>query len=450
MRNAASGIARHANWIMKNHGMSEEDVSDDETIDVVEDVNVGIHDDYREMKPPARRPFPPVDRLDVPQSEQETLEGQQEASDFRPMSLLGEENARHIVKPFCIASANIIREENFLELPFGRYADQIKRRTITTNGGVYCTLSADGTETSKIGSTKNFRRLLQHYQDGYGIDESRFFIIVDFTNTDESVDERMNETYKAMISHLSYSEELDPFQRFLVDALVQRGGDQFGMKETAFLQMIEIGLKYQFCLAVVAELILFSPYHVAKLYLDNSTEAERLMQHLTVIQSKIGNGQIIIPLQAICSWMSGVKNLSSKIVKTNCILGEQFQDQYVDTLPFPPVANPSTVDEMFDTSKYTVGQKEEARVCVASDARSSISHETRWQRGLAVAVLCNVGSLARGEPVLSPKDRFFNPVHAMVAFYIIITGTMVDLSKRLPFIGISLLMRLPTLSCKMN
>ncbi|KAG7338934.1 hypothetical protein IV203_002663 [Nitzschia inconspicua] len=61
-------------------------------------------------------------------------------------------------------------------------------------------------------------------------------------------------------------------------------------------------------------------------------------------------------------------------------------------------------------------------VCVASDARRCISHELRWQRGRAVATLCNFGRLARGESILSPKDRFFNPIHAMLAFYIILNG----------------------------
>ncbi|KAG7367010.1 hypothetical protein IV203_029680 [Nitzschia inconspicua] len=59
-------------------------------------------------------------------------------------------------------------------------------------------------------------------------------------------------------------------------------------------------------------------------------------------------------------------------------------------------------------------------VCVASDARRYLSHELRWKRGIAVATLSNFGRLVRGERVLSPKDRFCNPIHAMLAFYIII------------------------------
>ncbi|KAG7352974.1 hypothetical protein IV203_009022 [Nitzschia inconspicua] len=251
-----------------------------------------------------------------------------------------------------------------------------------------------------------------------------------------------------------------------------------------------------FGLVVVSEFILFSPGEAQKLYNVASTEAERMMQYLTVLQSKIGNGQNIT-MQALSSWMSGVKYLSSNVVISKFVLGEQFQDQYIDTLPFPPVANPTTVDEMFDTSKYTDQDKENGRtvlfqtltdfllkdhgilfvdsnklildndpncrisahtiltehfqliytetfldgeivlylderqfhavilhkpVCVASDSRRFISDSLRWKRGIAVATMCNVGRLVRGEPVLSPEDRFSNPIHAMLAFYIIIHG----------------------------
>ncbi|KAG7338379.1 hypothetical protein IV203_009244 [Nitzschia inconspicua] len=195
--------------------------------------------------------------------------------------------------------------------------------------------------------------------------------------------------------------------------------------------------------------------------------------------------------------MSGVKHLSSKVVTSKCILGEQFQDQFIDTLPFPPVENPRNMEECFDKSKYSNAQKENGRrilfqtltdflktsygvlfmdtnklildddpncrrsahdiltedfqliyterfldgeivlylderqfhtvllhkpVCVASDSRRFISDSLRWKRGITVSTLCNVGRLVRGEPVLSPNVRFCNPIHAMLAFHIVLHG----------------------------
>ncbi|KAG7352975.1 hypothetical protein IV203_009023 [Nitzschia inconspicua] len=349
---------------------------------------------------------------------------------------------------------------------------------------------------SKIGSTKNFQKRYQFYREQWDIEEWQFFIMVDFSNTNERVDQRMNELYTAMIQALIEADKLDPFQKYLFHTLMERGGDRLGPKETSWLQMIEIGLQHEFGLPAVSDFVMYDPRVAQGLYNTANTQAIHLMQHLSVLSSKVQNGETV-PLQALSSWMSGIKYLSSNVVTYKCILGEQFQDQYVDTLPFPPVANPTTVDEMFDTSKYTDQDKENGRtvlfqtltdfllkdhgilfvdsnklildndpncrisahtiltehfqliytetfldgeivlylderqfhavilhkpVCVASDSRRFISDSLRWKRGLAVATLCNVGRLVRGEPVLSPEDRFSNPIHAMLAFYIIIHG----------------------------
>ncbi|KAG7344000.1 hypothetical protein IV203_022008 [Nitzschia inconspicua] len=385
-------------------------------------------------------------------------------SDFRPIEIVGESTARQIIKPYCVESATLIKEENFFESPFGKFAEQLRRRKITINRGVYCILSATGKSILKIGSTKNFRKRYNYFLKKYDMKEWRFFIMVDFNNTNETINERMNEIYAGMMTALAEASVLDPFQTFLVNTLMERGGDRLDTKETVWIQMIEIGLQYEFGVAVISEFAMFSRRVAQELYHTASTKAQQVMRHLSVLLSKARNGETI-PLQELSSWMSGVKYLSSNVETSRCILGEQFREKFKDTLPLPPVANPRRTHDYFDTSKYTDYQKENGRmvffqsshdflterfkfkhietildgeialyldasqlhvvvlhrpVCVASDARICISHKLQWQRGIAVATLCNIGRLVRGEPVLSPKDRFSNPIHAMLAFHIII------------------------------
>ncbi|KAG7363940.1 hypothetical protein IV203_037142 [Nitzschia inconspicua] len=417
-------------------------------------------------------------------------------SDFCPIEIVGESTARKIIKPYCEESATIIKEENFFESTFGKFAEHIKRRTMTRNSGVYCILSTSGKSILKIGSTKSFRQRYQYYHERYDIEDWRFFIMVDFSNTNETVDRRMNQVYVKMMEKLNQSNKLHPFQRFLVNTLMERGGDRLGAKETIWIQMIEIGLQYELGLAVFSEFAMFSRRVAQELYLTTSKQAQHVMRYLSVLHTKARNGETI-PLQALCSWMSGVAYLSSKIETTQCILGEHFRDQFKDTLPFPPVANPRTTHDCFDTSKYTDSQKENGRlvffqtvtdfldmdcgimfmdsnklildndpncrrsahdflterfkfnhietildgeialyldasqlhavvlhkpVCVASDSRKIISHKLRWKRAISVATMCNIGRLVRGEHVLSPEDRFSNPIHAMLAFHVIIRG----------------------------
>ncbi|KAG7346739.1 hypothetical protein IV203_005808 [Nitzschia inconspicua] len=419
-----------------------------------------------------------------------------DGTDFRPIECVGEVNARRIIKPFCVQSAKILKEENFFESPFGKFASHLKKRTTTCNSGVYCILSADGTKITKIGSTRNFQRRYRFYQEQFNIEEKQFFIMVDFSSTNEKVDQRMNETYHEMMDVLATAQHLDPFQNYLAKAMMERGGDLLGMKETVWIQMIEIGLQYEFGLDVISEFVMYNAEVVHELYNAASTQANRLMRHLSVLRSKSHNGGTI-PLQELSSWMSGVEYLSSNVVTSRCILGDAFKDQFVDTIPFPPVANPRTTNDCFDKSKYTPMQKKDGRtvllqtltaflktscgvlfmdtnklildddpncrrsahdiltedfqfhrmetffdgeimlyldhsqmhavilhrpVCVASDSREVISDSLRWKRGISVSTLCNVGRLVRGEPVLSPQDRFSNPIHAMLAFHVIIRG----------------------------
>ncbi|KAG7367231.1 hypothetical protein IV203_029902 [Nitzschia inconspicua] len=271
------------------------------------------------------------EELEEPDSsqEEEAEEGDEGTigTDFQPIEIGGELTACAIIQPFCVESANIVKEENFFETPFGKFAEHLKKRSITCNSGVYCILSEDGTMISKIGSTKNFQRRYQSYREQWDIEKKQFFIMVDFSNTNERVDQRMNESYNAMIQALMEADNLDPFQKYLVHTLMERGGDRLGPKETSWLQMIEIGLQHQFGLSAVSDSVMYDPRVAQGLYNTASTQATRLMRHLSVLSSKVENGETI-QVKALSSWMSGVKYLSSNVVTSKCILGEQFQDQF--------------------------------------------------------------------------------------------------------------------------
>ncbi|KAG7341857.1 hypothetical protein IV203_006949 [Nitzschia inconspicua] len=210
-----------------------------------------------------------------------------DGTDFRPIECVGEVNARRIIKPFCVQSAKILKEENFFESPFGKFASHLKKRTMTCNSGVYCILSADGTKITKIGSTRNFQRRYRFYQEQFNIEEKQFFIMVDFSSTNEKVDQRMNETYHEMMDVL------------------------------ATVQHLEIGLQYEFGLDVISEFVMYNAEVVHELYNAASTQATRLMRHLSVLRSKSHNGGTI-PLQELSSWMSGVGSMTSKRTPLYC------------------------------------------------------------------------------------------------------------------------------------
>ncbi|KAG7352976.1 hypothetical protein IV203_009024 [Nitzschia inconspicua] len=47
------------------------------------------------------------------------------ASDFQPIEIGGESSACAIIQPFCVESATIVKEENFFEKPFGKFASHL-------------------------------------------------------------------------------------------------------------------------------------------------------------------------------------------------------------------------------------------------------------------------------------------------------------------------------------
>ncbi|KAG7338378.1 hypothetical protein IV203_009243 [Nitzschia inconspicua] len=88
------------------------------------------------------------------------------------------------------------------------------------------------------------------------------------------------------------AEKLDPFQKYLFHTLMERGGDRLGPKETSWLQMIEIGLQHQFGLPGVSDFVMFDPRVARGLYNTASMQATCLMRHLSVLRSKVQNGEL--------------------------------------------------------------------------------------------------------------------------------------------------------------
>ncbi|KAL3940824.1 MAG: hypothetical protein SGARI_000832, partial [Bacillariaceae sp.] len=240
---------------------------------------------------------------------------------------MAEETARGIIKPFCDGVTETLIKGRFYLDPRSKRSKNLKILPLPAIRGLYVIVDKDG-NILKVGYARNLAQRWNYYDDEENIRlpkdkrlESWQFVVISYLDKiDEPTHAGCQVQYDLMMQALISCPDLDPFQVSFFKAMYEEQGDRLGLKSIMWLQMAEYGFMRHFGVhGNAAEFAMFSPKVSESLYSAAKSDAAEILQYLGVILRLVKSG-MPVPMQAINSWMSGVKHLSSKITTIECIL----------------------------------------------------------------------------------------------------------------------------------
>lgn len=235
------------------------------------------------------------------------------------------------------------------------------------NGCVVCVvLSKDSLRVEQVFEEKDIEKVEQTTnfvsvrfpnceKEGHSLDQFRRLVGLSVwpKRASDDMQKACHELMKALCSH----EDLHPFQRAFFTVLHCEEGELLGGKKEFWKQMIKGGFALDCRAGCAMECLMFDKEFITglcKFGEDCSKDtSENELQIMADANAHTGS----LCKCGVMSWKPGCDGLSSKLVATKCILGDETQiTNTIDKANFP---NGKTASEIFDTSKCTDKDKSE-------------------------------------------------------------------------------------------